>query len=55
MKARFAMSMTSNTASRVPLGPPVPSRGFAGGEAWCAEGNYREVGYGPPSSGTAGT
>lgn len=22
MKARFAMSMTSNTASRIPLGPP---------------------------------
>jgi len=40
MKAKFVMSMTSNTASRVPPGPPVTSRGVAGDAAWCAESNF---------------
>jgi hypothetical protein len=55
MKARFAMSMTSNTASRVPGGFPVSSRGLARGGAWYGEENYRGVAIGSPSSGTART
>jgi hypothetical protein len=43
MKARFAMSMTSNTASCVPRDPPVTSCGFAGGETWCAGGKLPRV------------
>jgi hypothetical protein len=46
------MSMTPNTASRVPVGVRVTSRGLARGEARCAEGNYRGVAMASPSSGT---
>jgi hypothetical protein len=55
MKASCTMSMTPNTASRVPVGVRVTSCGLAGGEARCAVTDYRGVAMASPSPGIART